>query len=306
MGRQRSPSGTATVMNTTASTSQLWWPTGWKLRARRRTAPMWKLSRSATIPGSSGASSIRSSNHAPSIRIRCLRRSLERRWRTAASARWKSPNLHHPQASLSRRVPSLRARGLVGDHILRPGIWSLMKRPVRIGRLTLAQGNPLFLIAGPCVIESHEHALMMARRLAATARRLGVPYIFKASFDKANRTSASSYRGPGLDRGLQILAAIRKQVGVPVLTDIHEAGQAAPAAQACDVLQIPAFLCRQTDLLEAAGSTGAVVNIKKGQFMSPWDMRFAVEKIERTGNRRIVITERGNSFGYNNLVVDMR
>lgn len=156
------------------------------------------------------------------------------------------------------------------------------------------------------MIESHEHALMMARRLAATAKRLGVPYIFKASFDKANRTSASSYRGPGLDRGLEILAAIRKQVGVPVLTDIHEAGQAAPAAQACDVLQIPAFLCRQTDLLEAAGSTGAVVNIKKGQFMSPWDMRFAVEKIERTGNRRIVITERGNSFGYNNLVVDMR
>lgn len=156
------------------------------------------------------------------------------------------------------------------------------------------------------MIESHEHALRMARRLAATARRLGIPYIFKASFDKANRTSASSYRGPGLVRGLEILADIRKQVGVPVLTDIHEPGQAAPAAEACDVVQIPAFLCRQTDLLEAAGRSGAVVNIKKGQFMSPWDMRFAVEKIERTGNRRIIITERGNSFGYNNLVVDMR
>lgn len=181
-----------------------------------------------------------------------------------------------------------------------------MKRQVRIGRLTLGQGRPLFLIAGPCVIESHEHALMMARRLAATARRLGVPYIFKASFDKANRTSVSSYRGPGLDRGLQILATIRKQVGVPVLTDVHEPGQAAAAAKVCDVIQIPAFLCRQTDLLEAAGRSGAVVNIKKGQFMSPWDMRFAVEKIEGTGNRRIVITERGNSFGYNNLVVDMR
>jgi 2-dehydro-3-deoxyphosphooctonate aldolase (KDO 8-P synthase) len=181
-----------------------------------------------------------------------------------------------------------------------------MKREVRIGRLTLGQGRPLFLIAGPCVIESHEHALRMARRLAATARRLGIPYIFKASFDKANRTSASSYRGPGLVRGLEILADIRKQVGVPVLTDIHEPGQAAPAAEACDVVQIPAFLCRQTDLLEAAGRSGAVVNIKKGQFMSPWDMRFAVEKIERTGNRRIIITERGNSFGYNNLVVDMR
>jgi 2-dehydro-3-deoxyphosphooctonate aldolase (KDO 8-P synthase) len=181
-----------------------------------------------------------------------------------------------------------------------------MKRPVRIGRLMLAQGSPLFLIAGPCVIESQAHALMMARRLAATARRLGIPYIFKASFDKANRTSASSYRGPGLDRGLEILEVIRKKVGVPVLTDIHEASQAAPAAEVCDVLQIPAFLCRQTDLLEAAGHSGAVVNIKKGQFMSPWDLRFAVEKIERTGNRRIVITERGSSFGYNNLVVDMR
>ena len=181
-----------------------------------------------------------------------------------------------------------------------------MKRPVRIGRLILAQGSPLFLIAGPCVIESQAHALMMARRLAATARRLGIPYIFKASFDKANRTSASSYRGPGLERGIEILADIRKQVGVSVLTDIHEASQAAPAAEVCDVLQIPAFLCRQTDLLEAAGRSGAVVNIKKGQFMSPWDLRFAVEKIEKTGNRRIVITERGSSFGYNNLVVDMR
>ena len=181
-----------------------------------------------------------------------------------------------------------------------------MKRPVRIGRHILAQGSPLFLIAGPCVIESQAHALMMARRLAATARRLGVPYIFKASFDKANRTSASSYRGPGLERGIEILADIRKQVGVSVLTDIHEASQAAPAAEVCDVLQIPAFLCRQTDLLEAAGRSGAVVNIKKGQFMSPWDLRFAVEKIEKTGNRRIVITERGSSFGYNNLVVDMR
>ena len=162
------------------------------------------------------------------------------------------------------------------------------------------------MIAGPCVIESPAHALMMARRLAATARRLGIPFIFKASFDKANRTSASSYRGPGLDRGLEILAAVRKQVGVPVLTDIHETGQAAPAAEVCDVLQIPAFLCRQTDLLEAAGRSGAAINLKKGQFVSPWEMRFAVEKVERTGNRRILITERGSTFGYNNLVVDMR
>jgi 2-dehydro-3-deoxyphosphooctonate aldolase (KDO 8-P synthase) len=181
-----------------------------------------------------------------------------------------------------------------------------MNSPVRIGRLSLAQGRPLFLIAGPCVIESEPHALMMARKLSAVARRLGTPYIFKASFDKANRTSADSYRGPGLARGLQILARIRKEVGVPVLTDIHEVGQVAPAAEVCDVLQIPAFLCRQTDLLEAAGRSGAAINIKKGQFMSPWEMRNAVEKIERTGNRRILITERGTTFGYNNLVVDMR
>lgn len=181
-----------------------------------------------------------------------------------------------------------------------------MRRAVRIGRLSFGQSHPLFLIAGPCVIESESHALMMARRLSLAARRLRIPYIFKASFDKANRTSASSYRGPGLDRGLEILAAIRKTVGVPVLTDIHDVSQAAAAARVCDVLQIPAFLCRQTDLLEAAGRSGAAINIKKGQFVSPWDMRNAVEKIERTGNRRILITERGTTFGYNNLVVDMR
>jgi len=181
-----------------------------------------------------------------------------------------------------------------------------MKRPVRIGGFSLVQGSPLFLIAGPCVIESESHALMMARRLSASARRLGIPYIFKASFDKANRTSATSYRGPGLERGLQVLARIRKEVGVPVLTDVHDAGQVAAAAEVCDVLQVPAFLCRQTDLLEAAGRSRAAVNIKKGQFMSPWDMRNAVEKIEKAGNRRILITERGTTFGYNNLVVDMR
>ncbi|HVB29424.1 MAG TPA: 3-deoxy-8-phosphooctulonate synthase [Terriglobia bacterium] len=181
-----------------------------------------------------------------------------------------------------------------------------MKRTVRIGGFSLAQGSPLFLIAGPCVIESERHALLMARRLSAAARRLGIPYLFKASFDKANRTSAKSYRGPGLERGLQILARIRKEVGVPVLTDVHDAGQVAAVAEVCDVLQIPAFLCRQTDLLEAAGRSRAAVNIKKGQFMAPWEMRNAVEKIERAGNRRILITERGSTFGYNNLVVDMR
>ena len=181
-----------------------------------------------------------------------------------------------------------------------------MIRSLRIGKLSIAQGRPLFLIAGPCVIESEAHALMMALRLASATRRLGIPYIFKASFDKANRTSSSSYRGPGLARGLQILAAIRKQVGVPVLTDVHDVSQVERAAEVCDVLQIPAFLCRQTDLLQEAGRSGVAINIKKGQFVSPWDMHNAVEKIEQTGNRRILITERGTTFGYNNLVVDMR
>jgi 2-dehydro-3-deoxyphosphooctonate aldolase (KDO 8-P synthase) len=147
---------------------------------------------------------------------------------------------------------------------------------------------------------------MMAKRLAAHARRLNIPYIFKASYDKANRTSASSFRGPGLARGLEVLARIKKEVGVPVLTDVHEVGQVGPAAKVCDVLQIPAFLCRQTDLLREVGRSGAVVNLKKGQFLSPWDLRHAVEKIEKTGNHRILITERGTTFGYNNLVVDMR
>lgn len=181
-----------------------------------------------------------------------------------------------------------------------------MNSSFRIGSLKLGHGRPLFLIAGPCVIESEEHALMMARKLSASARRLGIPYIYKASFDKANRTSSTSYRGPGIKRGLQILARIRKEVGIPILTDVHDVSQVMAVAEVCDVLQIPAFLCRQTDLLEAVGRSGAAVNIKKGQFVSPWDMRNAVEKIEKTGNRRILITERGTTFGYNNLVVDFR
>ncbi len=181
-----------------------------------------------------------------------------------------------------------------------------MAQPVRIGKLTAGAGKPLFLIAGPCVIESERHALKMATRLAGAARRLGIPYIFKASYDKANRTSLKSYRGPGLERGLEILRRVKKQMGVPVLTDVHEAAHVGPAAEVCDILQIPAFLCRQTDLLLAAGRTGAVVNIKKGQFLSPWEMRHAVRKVASTGNRRILVTERGSSFGYNNLVVDAR
>jgi 2-dehydro-3-deoxyphosphooctonate aldolase (KDO 8-P synthase) len=181
-----------------------------------------------------------------------------------------------------------------------------MSRGIRIGKLTIGTGNPLAVIAGPCVIESERHARKMAGRLVAAARELGVPYIFKASFDKANRTALDSYRGPGLERGLAILARIKQEFGVPILTDVHEVGQVAPAAQVCDILQIPAFLSRQTDLLVAAGRSGAAVNIKKGQFLSPWDIRHAIEKVRSTGNERIGVTERGVSFGYNNLVVDLR
>jgi 2-dehydro-3-deoxyphosphooctonate aldolase (KDO 8-P synthase) len=181
-----------------------------------------------------------------------------------------------------------------------------MIHTVRVGKLTIGQGRPLFLIAGPCVIESERHAMKMAERLAAAARSLGVPYIFKASYDKANRTSKGSYRGPGLERGLAILARIKRQLDVPVLTDVHEVSHVAPVAAVCDIIQIPAFLCRQTDLLVAAGRSGAVVNIKKGQFLSPWEMRHVIDKVATGGSLRMLITERGSSFGYNNLVVDMR
>lgn len=177
---------------------------------------------------------------------------------------------------------------------------------VRIGKLAVGAGQPLFLIAGPCVIESERHALKMARCLSAATHELGVPYIFKASYDKANRTSLDSYRGPGLVRGLQILARIKKEFGVPVLTDVHDVSQVGPAAEVCDVIQIPAFLSRQTDLLLEAGRSGAAVNIKKGQFLSPRDMQHALNKVASTGNHRILVTERGTTFGYNNLVVDVR
>ena len=175
-----------------------------------------------------------------------------------------------------------------------------------LGELTLGAGAPLFIIAGPCVIESERHALKIARSLAKSCRELGMPLIFKASYDKANRTSVDSYRGPGLEVGLEVLARIKQKTGLPVLTDVHDVSQVEAAAAVCDVIQVPAFLSRQTDLLVAAGRSGAVVNIKKGQFLSPWDMRHAVEKVAGTGNRKIIVTERGSSFGYNNLVVDMR
>ncbi|HKC94988.1 MAG TPA: 3-deoxy-8-phosphooctulonate synthase [Nitrospira sp.] len=177
---------------------------------------------------------------------------------------------------------------------------------VDIGAFKVGQGQRPFLIAGPCVIESEQLAMETAGRIADIAKSLGMPYVFKSSFDKANRTSIKSFRGPGLEKGLDVLAKVRKQVGVPILTDVHTEEQAAEAGQVVDVLQIPAFLCRQTDLLIAAANTGKVVNVKKGQFLSPLEMANAVKKIEECGNRRIVLTERGSSFGYNNLVVDMR
>jgi 2-dehydro-3-deoxyphosphooctonate aldolase (KDO 8-P synthase) len=177
---------------------------------------------------------------------------------------------------------------------------------ITVGKVRFGAGAPLFLIAGPCVIESEAHAMMMAEKLGAIAGDLGVPYIFKASYDKANRSSVSSYRGPGLKDGLKILLKIKKRTGLPVLTDVHNASQVSAAADVCDILQIPAFLSRQTDLLVAAGKSGRVVNIKKGQFLSPQEMGNAAEKVASTCNEKIILTERGNSFGYQNLVVDMR
>jgi 2-dehydro-3-deoxyphosphooctonate aldolase (KDO 8-P synthase) len=176
---------------------------------------------------------------------------------------------------------------------------------VKVHDITIGSGE-LVLIAGPCVIESAEHALFMAQSIQDIATRIGIPYIFKASFDKANRSSIESYRGPGCLKGLEILGTIKKRLSVPVISDIHEPAQAVPAAKVLDMLQIPAFLCRQTDLLVAAGSTGLPVNIKKGQFMAPWDMANAASKVRSTGNSGIVLTERGTTLGYNNLVCDLR
>ena len=179
-------------------------------------------------------------------------------------------------------------------------------QPIQFGGMTIGGAAPLVLIAGPCVIESESHAVDIALAVKEIAGRSGVPYVYKASYDKANRTSGGSFRGPGLREGLRVLARVREAAGVPILTDIHEASQAGPVAEIADVIQIPAFLSRQTDLLLAAAHTGRVVNIKKGQFLAPRDMRHAVEKVKAAGNPRVIVTERGVSFGYNNLVVDMR
>ena len=177
---------------------------------------------------------------------------------------------------------------------------------VTVADLTIGNDRPLTVIAGPCQLESADHAQMIAGRMQEICAAAGAQYVFKASYDKANRTSVGGRRGMGIDAGLTVLANLRAAFGVPVLTDVHSEAQCAPAAEAVDILQIPAFLCRQTDLLLAAGATGAAINVKKGQFLAPWDMPNVIAKIESTGNRRILLTERGSSFGYNTLVADMR
>jgi 2-dehydro-3-deoxyphosphooctonate aldolase (KDO 8-P synthase) len=181
-----------------------------------------------------------------------------------------------------------------------------MIEPVAIGGFTVREEGPFFLIAGPCVIENETVTLKIADFLQETAESLSIPIIFKTSYDKANRTSLSSYRGPGVDEGLDILRKVKEKTGLPVLSDVHQLEEVAKASEVLDVLQIPAFLCRQTDLLLAAARTGLPVNVKKGQFLSPLDMRGVAEKVLSTGNRRLLLTERGSSFGYNNLVVDIR
>jgi len=179
-------------------------------------------------------------------------------------------------------------------------------KKVTVGEIEIGGGNPLAVIAGPCVIESRDSALRHATRLKEAAERAGVPYIFKASYDKANRSSINSYRGPGLIKGLEILAEVKRATGVPILTDVHEIDQVPAAQEVIDILQIPAFLCRQTDFVLAVARSGRVVNVKKGQFLAPWDIANVVAKVVSTGNEQVLLTERGASFGYNNLVSDMR
>jgi 2-dehydro-3-deoxyphosphooctonate aldolase (KDO 8-P synthase) len=179
-------------------------------------------------------------------------------------------------------------------------------KKVAVGQVQVGGGLPLAVIAGPCVLESRESALRHAAALKEKADRAGVPYIFKSSYDKANRSAVNSFRGPGLEKGLEILAQVKSQIGVPILTDVHEIDQVARVKEVADILQIPAFLCRQTDFVLAVANSGRVVNVKKGQFLAPWDMRNVLDKILSTGNDQVLLTERGVSFGYNNLVSDMR
>jgi len=177
---------------------------------------------------------------------------------------------------------------------------------INVGPYKVGPGQPMLLLAGPCVLEGYEHSLAIGQEVKRICEKLGMPYVFKASFDKANRSSYDSFRGPGLEEGLKQLAAIKKELGVPIVSDIHETSQVEKAAEVLDVLQIPAFLCRQTDLVYAAGKTGKCVNVKKGQFLAPWDMKNVISKLEAAGNQNILLTERGSSFGYNTLVTDMR
>ncbi len=177
---------------------------------------------------------------------------------------------------------------------------------VKVGSYEVGQGRPLVLLAGPCVLEGYERSLAIGKEVKRITDKLGIPYVFKASYDKANRSSYDSFRGPGLEEGLKQLAAIKKELGVPVVSDVHETAQVEKAAEVLDIIQIPAFLCRQTDLVNAAGKTGKAVNVKKGQFLAPWDMKNVISKLEATGNQNIMLTERGASFGYNTLVTDMR
>ena len=181
-----------------------------------------------------------------------------------------------------------------------------MKDTIQIGNLTIEENGPLFLIAGPCVIEDEETTSIVANFLKETSEAMDLPVIFKTSYDKANRTSLDSFRGPGVDKGLEIIQRVKEETGLPVLSDVHEMSEIEKAAKVLDVIQIPAFLCRQTSLIMSAAGTGLPINLKKGQFLSPWEMEPAIHKITSTGNRKLLITERGISFGYNNLVVDMR
>jgi len=179
-------------------------------------------------------------------------------------------------------------------------------KEVRVGEIRIGKGNPLVLIAGPCVIENEEITFTTAQKLKEVCDRLGISLIFKSSFDKANRTSGFSFRGPGIDQGLKILSEVKKKFSVPVISDIHAVNEVRPASEVLDALQIPAFLCRQTDLILSSSRTGKPVNVKKGQFLAPWDVKHIIEKFTSTGNQNLLLTERGTSFGYNNLIVDFR
>ncbi len=235
-----------------------------------------------------------------------MSRSTLRRWPVFARTRQVSFRVGNLTPGSNSKLKTSRNPHTLFPHIRKAAQLTNSSQSFSIGSVRAGADAPLFLIAGPCVIESEAHAMSLAERLASIASDLGVPLIFKASYDKANRSSVSSYRGPGLQEGLRILANIKKRTGLPVLTDFHDISQVGPVAEVCDVLQIPAFLSRQTDLLVAAGRSGRVVNIKKGQFLSPQEIGNAAEKIAGTGNRKIILTERGTSFGYQNLVVDMR